>query len=310
LEPLSQLGHELKNLLATVLGFTELLLNEQLPVDQQREYLELIRQEGQRGVRLLHELLDLQRLESGQARPRVRPTDVRDLLVFGAAVAASDPAHPVGLDCPASLPPVLAEPDRIQQVLANLVANARAYSPNGAEIRIAARSWGAMVEVSVTDQGLGIPPEALPRLFDKFYRVSSPSHAAIRGSGLGLAICRHIIETHGGVIWAESAGLGRGARIAFTLPVVARPRPRSSARPAACAQAGRSVPTRAAPPLPWSSQPAVQGGREGAGLHRSWSNGRPHVDAARSGGTCAHRLRRRGHARAAAGRRLAGRVRR
>jgi signal transduction histidine kinase len=240
IEVFSLLGHELKNLLATFVGFSELLLNEELPVEQQREYLETMRDEGLRATRLLHELLDLERMESGLIRPHVRPTDLRSLLLTGAAVAASDPAHPVVLECPTNLPSVLAEPDRVQQVLANLLANARTYSPDGGEIRLAARSYGALVEVSVSDRGLGIPREALPHLFDKFYRVDSPGHSGIRGTGLGLAICRQIIEAHGGYIWAESDGLGTGARFLFTLPAAARPR-QASAPPAACVSPGRTL---------------------------------------------------------------------
>jgi signal transduction histidine kinase len=284
----SVLGHELKNMLSTVVGFSELMLTQELPHEQQVEYLQLLRDEGLRATRFLHDMLDLERLESGSVAPRLRPTDVRELLAACVAVAAADPSHPVSLSCPSHLPPVLVEPDRVHQVLGNLIANARAYSPAGGPISLEARAWGAMVEVSVIDQGLGIPPEALPRVFDRFYRVDSPRHRRVRGTGLGLTISRQIVDAHGGYLWAESAGLGCGARFSFTLPV-APPRswhdqryvpgrrwqpPRTqpaSAHPASFASSSSSTMTR--PPNSWSASTSaaqVPRGR-GSRIRRPWT---------------------------------------
>jgi signal transduction histidine kinase len=219
-DPLAVLGHEVRNLIATFVGFSELLLSQEWPPDKQREYLETMRDEGVRVSRFLNELLDLQRLESGEVALTPRPVDVTALLKFAADVAAHDPRHPIRLDLQADLPLALADSDRIQQVLANLLSNARKYSPQGGYIELSSRPAGRYVEVSVEDHGVGIPHDALERVFDKFYRVESLLHRNVRGTGLGLTICRQIVEAHSGRVWAESSGLGQGARVCFTLPRV------------------------------------------------------------------------------------------
>src|SRR5579872_4555235 len=208
-DPLAVLGHEVRNLIATFVGFSELLLSQDWPPEKQREYLETMRDEGVRVSRFLNELLDLQRMEAGIIELKPRPTDIASLLRFAVDVAAHDPRHPVDLELEPGLPEAMAEPDRLQQVLANLLSNARKYSPRGGPIHVGSRVIGRHIEVSVTDSGVGIPPEAIPRVFDKFFRVESLLHREVRGSGLGLAICREIVEAHHGRIWAESAGLGQ-----------------------------------------------------------------------------------------------------
>jgi signal transduction histidine kinase len=217
MESVAVLGHEVRNLLATFVGFSELLLTHEWPREQQREYLQTMRDEAVRVTRFLNELLDLERWEAGAVELKPRPTDVGSLLGYAAAIAAHDPLHPVVLDCPPALPEALADPDRLQQVLANLLSNARKYSPHGGQIRLAARVMRNRLEVQVEDSGIGIPSEALPRMFEKFFRVDSPANRAIRGTGLGLAISREIVEAHGGQIWVESDGPGHGARFVFSL---------------------------------------------------------------------------------------------
>jgi signal transduction histidine kinase len=177
-----------------------------------------MRDEGIRVAQFLNELLDYERIEAGATVLRPRPVDIVALLRFAADVAAHDPSHPVVLELDGRIPPAVAEPDRIQQVLANLLSNARKYSPNGGPIRLTCHAERADIAVCIEDSGVGIPPEALQRVFEKFYRVESVLHRHARGTGLGLAICRQIVEAHGGRIWAESRGLGQGARFCFTLP--------------------------------------------------------------------------------------------
>ncbi len=225
-DPIAVLGHEVRNLIATFVGFSELLLSQDWPPDKQREYLETMRDEGVRVSQFLNELLDLQRIEAAGLELNRRPTDLAELLRFAADVAAHDPRHRVVLRQEQQhLPPALADADRIQQVLANLLSNARKYSPQGGPIEISLRSAGCHIEVCVADSGVGIPPEAIERIFDKFFRVESLLHRDVRGVGLGLAISREIIEAHQGRIWAESAGLGRGTRVCFSLPIAPAPEP-------------------------------------------------------------------------------------
>jgi signal transduction histidine kinase len=232
MESVAVLGHEVRNLLATFVGFSELLLNHDWPRDQQKEYLQVMRDEAVRVTRFLNDLLDLERMEAGAVSLKPRLTDVGPLLQYAATIAAHDPAHPIVLDSPTELPPVLAEPDRIQQVLANLLSNARKYTPRGGQIRLSARIVRQRLEVSVEDSGVGIPAEALPRVFDKFFRVEGPTQLGIRGAGIGLSISRRIIEAHGGRMWVASDGPGRGARFSFSLPlagVVPRRKPSAGA---------------------------------------------------------------------------------
>jgi signal transduction histidine kinase len=131
-------------------------------------------------------------------------------------------AKGVGLEysLPADLPPVHADEDRITQVLVNLVANAIQYSPEGGAVAISAARHTDEIHVSVTDTGIGIPAEHLPHLFTRFYRVDkSRSRSAGGGSGIGLTIAKHLVEAHGGRIWAESRGEGQGSRFTFSLKI-------------------------------------------------------------------------------------------
>lgn len=215
----SVVSHELRTPLASLVGFAELLLTREYAEPRRREYLSIIREEGHRLTGLINDFLDLQRMESGPQNLVPVPVSLRSLLQRVTANAGEDPERPIVLDVPEQLPMVRADGDRVLQVVGNLLSNARKYSPGGGEIVLSARQKEGLVEVSVSDQGLGLPPDAVPRLFEKFYRVDNSDHREIKGTGLGLAICRQIVTAHGGQIWAESAGVGRGSRFAFTLPL-------------------------------------------------------------------------------------------
>ncbi len=125
-----------------------------------------------------------------------------------------EPLNNVAFD----IPPVWADPDMLMRVFSNLCDNALRHTPSSGAVAIEARQQGNMLEVAVTDTGRGIPPEALSRVFDRFYRVDSSRQATTGGSGLGLAIVQAIVEAHGGTIRAENAPHG-GARIVFTIPI-------------------------------------------------------------------------------------------
>ena len=216
-ELVSVVSHELRTPLASIVGFSELLLTREFPEPERREFVTIISHESQRLTALINDFLDLQRMESGRLSVQLKRIDIGPLLEQGARTAGPDPRCPIAMTVPADLPLVLADPERIQQVLANLISNARKYSPAGGEIRLVAWQFGSQVQVDVIDRGLGIPAEALPHLFEKFYRVDNSDRRAIKGTGLGLAICRQIVDTHGGRIWVESEGLGQGSRFSFTL---------------------------------------------------------------------------------------------
>ena len=122
-------------------------------------------------------------------------------------------------DVPADLPPVLADEDRIGQVLLNLVGNALQYTPAGGQVCIRARREGDALSIAVEDTGIGISAEHLSHVFERFYRVDKSRSRVGGGSGIGLTIARHLVEAHGGTMQAESAGQGQGSTFSFTLPV-------------------------------------------------------------------------------------------
>lgn len=218
-EVVATVSHELRGPLANLVGFTELMLTRPFSEADRHEFLDLMLTEAKRLARFINDLLDAQRLEQGAYRLTPTPTDLGRLLTFACRIVQNDRLHPVELDLPESLPLVQADVDRVQQVIGNLISNAQKYSPGGGKIRVEVRACTEMVEVAVSDQGLGIPPDLLNRVFDQFYRVETSAHGAIKGSGLGLSITRGIVEAHGGRIWAESKGDGAGSRFTFTLPV-------------------------------------------------------------------------------------------
>jgi signal transduction histidine kinase len=123
------------------------------------------------------------------------------------------------VDLPPDLPSVLADEDRIGQVLLNLLGNALQYTPAGRAVRISARGAAAEVQLEIQDEGIGIPAEHLRHIFTRFYRVDPSRSRAGGGSGIGLTIAKHLVERQGGRIWAESLGAGQGSRFTFSLPV-------------------------------------------------------------------------------------------
>lgn len=217
-EFVSLVSHELRTPMASVLGFSELILTRKLSESKLNLYVETIYKEAQRLSNLINDFLDIQRMESGRQIYNYTEIDFKLLLRAVLDLFASQRERFI-VNVPENLPPLWSDPDRILQALTNLVGNALKYSPNGREVIIKAHSNpGNMVEISVQDFGLGIPKEAQAQLFTKFYRVDNSDRREIGGTGLGLAISREIIEAHGGRIWVDS-DLGKGSIFYFTLPV-------------------------------------------------------------------------------------------
>jgi PAS domain S-box-containing protein len=216
-ELVAMVSHELRTPLASLVGFTELLLSRKVTEAQQKQYLETMLREGQRLTELIKDFLDLQRMDGGYMKLALGPADLRSLIARAAAMVGDDPRARIEVDLPPDLPLVMADTNAIHQVLINILSNARKYSPDGGSILVGARAGGDVVEVSIQDHGLGLPAEALPKLFNKFYRVAGADRRQISGTGLGLAISRRIIEAHGGRVGAESGGLGQGSRFYFTI---------------------------------------------------------------------------------------------
>jgi PAS domain S-box-containing protein len=225
-EFLAMVSHELGTPLAAVKGSVATLLERsgELGAAETRQFHRIIADQSEQMRRLIGDLLDVARIETGALPVDPEPADLKALVGQAAdRFAAAGAANPLTVDVPADLPMVMADRHRIVQVLGNLLANAAGYSPEGSPVTVSARRDGVRVALTVADEGPGIASESLPLLFRKFARGGGPGRGA--GSGLGLSICRGIVEAHGGRIWAESEGPGRGARLSFTLPAAANAAP-------------------------------------------------------------------------------------
>ena len=226
---LSDLAHELRTPLATIEGYLEGVRDGVMPASA--ETWAVLETESGRLRRLVDDLQKVSRAEERQLDLRIRP--VSPAAIVAAAVQAAEPAYlakKMELRCTVDerLPQLAADPDRIGEVLANLLDNALRHTPPGGRVEVLAERHGDDVELVVVDSGEGIPPEHLGRVFERFYRVDSGRTRAMGGSGIGLAIARALVEAHGGRIRAESEGAGQGARFIVTLPTA----PRKHAEPA------------------------------------------------------------------------------
>ncbi|MCC6390519.1 MAG: PAS domain-containing protein [Bryobacterales bacterium] len=219
-ELVSTVSHELRTPLSSLLGFSEIMLDEEYPREQQCEFLNIIRNESLRLTQLINDFLDLQRLESGRMAYALEPVKLEPLFRdMRAMFEPTSGSHRFVLETAADLQDVQADPNRLKQVLTNLVSNAVKFSPQGGDILLRARNTDSFVEVMVEDHGIGMPREAIPKLFQKFYRVDNADTRKIGGTGLGLALIREIVEAHRGTVWVESEH-GKGSRFYLTLPVL------------------------------------------------------------------------------------------
>jgi len=217
MEVIATVSHELRSPLTSVKGYTSLLLNrwERLADDQKKMMLEQVHHDADRVTRLVTELLDISRLESGRLTLRRQLIDVPALVeVVTEKVRMNEPQLDVSVSFPADFPRAYADPDKVEQVLTNLVENAAKYaSPSG--MRVDGSAHDGVIEVAVSDRGEGISPSDLPRVFTKFFRRAETRPT---GSGLGLWISRGLVEAHGGRLVAESR-VGTGSTFRFTLPI-------------------------------------------------------------------------------------------
>ena len=214
----ANVSHELKTPLTAVSGYAETLLDDGIAPDERRRFVETIYENATRMQRIVDDLLDLSRIESGGWRPNVMRVDVAAIVsdVFTAVLPAADAK---GLALVANVAPdathVRVDPTAFRQILTNLVENAVRYTREGSvTLRTRAGDGGVWVEVS--DTGIGIAPEHLPRIFERFYRVDAGRSRDEGGTGLGLAIVRHLVDAHGGRIEATSA-VGRGTTVSVHL---------------------------------------------------------------------------------------------
>jgi signal transduction histidine kinase len=218
-QQIGNVAHELRTPLSTIKGSMEGLIDGVLPAEA-ATFAQVYR-EAARLERMVADLQELSRVEAGAFELKMKPLCLLNLVETTAARLErqfDDKGVALDVKIDLTLPFVRADEDRLGQVILNLIGNALQYSTAGGYVEVDAHGDGNMVLVWVKDDGIGIAAENLPLIFTRFYRVDKSRSRAGGGSGIGLTIARHLVEAHGGKIWAESEGLGKGSTFFFTLP--------------------------------------------------------------------------------------------
>jgi histidine kinase len=217
---IGDVAHELRTPLTTIKGYMEGLMDSLLPASAET-YTQIYR-EADRLERLVNDLQELSRVEAGAYELHRKTTTVK-ALVDATIKRIDSQFQEKGVHLAAQiqpdLPDIQVDEDRIGQVLLNLVGNALQHTPPGGKVLIKGSKQPGRVQIEITDTGIGVPAEHLPHLFTRFYRVDKSRSRQAGGSGIGLTIAKHLVEAHGGHIWAESPGTGKGTTFGFTLPV-------------------------------------------------------------------------------------------
>ncbi|HZL37437.1 MAG TPA: response regulator [Tepidisphaeraceae bacterium] len=221
-EFLATLSHELRTPLNAILGWAQLLRMESLD-EQVGHGLEVIERNARSQTKLIEDLLDVSRITTGKLRLSVQPVSLCDVLA--AAIDAARPAADaksiaLSVDLANGSELVSGDSDRLQQVAWNLLSNAVKFTPSGGRVSLTLGRHGAQARMTFTDSGRGIAPEFLPYVFDRFRQADSTSTRQHGGLGIGLTIVRHIVELHGGAVWAHSEGEGLGASFVVDLPLL------------------------------------------------------------------------------------------
>lgn len=224
-------SHELRTPMTSIRGYVQMLLLEAAGplTDEQRKFMETIRTNSDRLGRLVNDLLDLSRLESGDEELHLQPVAPLPVLEAGRDYLAARCVQDakglrVELEVPAALPEVRADPLRLQQILRGLLDNSFNFTPPGGTVWIRAQPDVDRLRIEVADTGTGIPAAEQPRVFERFFRGEQALNLGVPGTGLGLSIVAHLVELHGGTIELESAGVaGQGTRFSFVLPLAPSP---------------------------------------------------------------------------------------
>lgn len=220
----SSVSHELRSPLAAIDGYCDYMIDgiaRNMPPEKQEKSLKIIKEATIRLTNFINNILDLAKIKAGRFELRRMPVPVHELsqeIVALFESLAAQQKKTLSYHAEGAIPSVDGDPEKVKQVITNLIGNALKFTPENAAITVSARVEGAMVEMWVADTGIGIPPEALNKVFDKFYQVKESEMKKPKGTGLGLAIVAEIIKLHGGRIWVEST-MGKGSTFKFTLPV-------------------------------------------------------------------------------------------
>lgn len=218
-ELIGDVAHELRTPLASIRATMEGVLDEVLPLEP-ATFASVQREVG-RLQRLVQQLEALSRAESGQMVPKRQSVDYARLVGEVAARLQgqyADKGVSLSVALPDALSPLAADPDFLTQILVNLLGNALQYTPTGGTVALSVRAERGTVVTQIRDTGIGIPPDEVGRIFERFYRVDKSRARSSGGNGVGLTIARHLVLAHGGTLRAESAGIGKGTTLLFTLP--------------------------------------------------------------------------------------------
>ena len=223
---LTNMSHELRTPLNAIIGFSQVLLEQYFGElnEKQTEYLNDILDSGKHLLSLIDDILDLSKIEAGKLELQISMVPIRNLLQTSLTMFKEKAAkHRLSIDL--DLAPELetleiaADERALRQIMFNLLSNATKFTPDGGSITIEARQEHDQLAVSVLDTGIGIAPEEQLKVFDEFYQTRQPARGKPPGTGLGLPITKRLVEAHGGKIWMESEGVGRGSRFSFILPL-------------------------------------------------------------------------------------------
>jgi signal transduction histidine kinase len=220
MELIGDVAHELRTPLSSIRGVMEGLVDGVLPAEADT-FLD-VQREVARLQRLVQDLTELSQAEAGEMPFKFQltaPTSLVHEAVDRLGPQFEDKNVGLKMDLPPGLPPVKVDRGRITQVLLNVLGNALQYTPAGGQVTLRAWRQGREVAVAVQDTGVGLAPDQLPHIFERFYRVDKSRSRAGGGSGIGLTIAKHLVEAHGGCIWADSPGLDQGSTFTFTLPL-------------------------------------------------------------------------------------------
>jgi signal transduction histidine kinase len=208
------------------MGFTKLMLQNKIPDPIiQTRFLNTMDKESERLTELISDLLDVSRLEAGKFALKRQCVSLRDTIrsaIYELGNLITERAITIADNIPEGLPEIEADESRIKEVVLNLVGNAIKFSSEGGKITVNAQATHNEILVQIIDQGIGIPAEALPNIFRKFYQIDGSNTRTRGGLGLGLYITKQIVEAHGGQIWVESK-LNQGSTFSFTLPLTVVP---------------------------------------------------------------------------------------
>jgi PAS domain S-box-containing protein len=226
-EFVATVSHELRTPMTSIKGYVDIMLMGVAGdlSEQQMRFLSVVQQNTERLTILVNDLLDLSRIEAGQVNLTFEPLDLRELIdeVMGEInrlTVVENKTIQFNIELPLDLPRIKGDPERIRQILINLLGNAFHYTPSDGIVKLKAHRLGEEIQVDIKDDGVGIPPKEQERIFDRFYRGENHMVIATAGTGLGLSIVAKLINMHHGRIWVQSSGIeGEGSTFSFTLPV-------------------------------------------------------------------------------------------